>query len=72
MLRPAQNGTRSYGSSLLFYEVDTLSTTQYHERLLDEWTPQAHWPYAAGLHHVDFAGDHTVFDAKRLIATGPS
>jgi len=68
LLRPAQNGTRGYGGSLLFYAVDTLTTEHYHESLLDEWMPQPHWPYAAGLHNVDCAGGHMVFDAKRLIA----
>lgn len=68
LLRPAQNGTRGYGGSLLFYAVDTLTTEHYQETLLDEWTPQPHWPYVAGLHNVDSAGGYTVFDAKRLIA----
>ena len=66
-LRPVQNRHRTYGGSLVLYEVSKLTTEEYIEREWAGWEPRTHWPYPDGLHHVSCGETATVFDAKKIV-----
>jgi len=67
LLRPAQNRERTYGGSLLVYEVLELSQKRYLERELVRWEALPQWPYPDGLHHLSCAGDVVAFDCKVVV-----
>lgn len=61
IVRCAQNGGPTYGSGLLLYEIATLTTRAYEERLVEELTPD--WRSdAVGIHHCHTQPNLTIFD----------
>jgi hypothetical protein len=64
LLRPAQDGSRHYGSGLWFMEIEELTPTRYRERPLRRWGPQ----WLAGnrcLHHRDATQKWEIIDGMR-------
>lgn len=66
LIRPAQDGSRGYGSGLVFMEITQLTPTEYHERPLariaGDWLSGS-----TGAHHYDADGVVEVIDVQRLI-----
>lgn len=67
IIRPAQDGRNGYGHGLALYSIENLTTTEYREKLLLDWTPQTEGPFQYGLHALDVCGDYVVVDAQRAI-----
>ena len=67
LLRPAQNRTRTYGGSLVLYEISELSPHGYREHEWGRWEPDPGWPYPDGLHHLCARDGYAVIDAKLIV-----
>ena len=69
-VRPVQNRSRTYGGGIALFEIEQLSSNDYHERELLRWDPRPDWPFSQGLHHVcHLQTVHktvTIWDAKRI------
>ncbi|MDP6080466.1 MAG: hypothetical protein QF435_10355, partial [Arenicellales bacterium] len=66
LMRPAQNGCRTYGGGIVLNRVDQLTTNDYKEtqmKTLDPYLP----PYLEGLHTLNYAGDIAVVDGVRRL-----
>jgi hypothetical protein len=66
LFRPAQDGSQTYGGSLVIHRVDKLTTTEYEEHPVRRLSPYG-GRYARGLHTLSQAGDMTVVDGKRFV-----
>lgn len=63
LIRPSQDCSRGYGYSFTFNEIVTLTTTEYHERVLATVSPS--WaPGLAGTHTYNRSPGFEVTDAK--------
>jgi hypothetical protein len=69
LYRPAQDGTRTYGGSVIIYKIVSLSPVDFHEEEVVTIRPQPHWIYPCGLHTLSSVGDMTLIDAKRYVFT---
>ena len=67
LIRPAQNCTKTYGGSTIFYEIVELSTENYKEVFISELFPNTTCRYPDGLHHIVSNNKITIIDGKRLI-----
>jgi hypothetical protein len=67
LIRPAQNCTKTYGGSTIFYEIVELSKENYKEIFISELFPNITSQYPDGLHHVVPNNNITIIDGKRLI-----
>jgi hypothetical protein len=65
LLRPAQNCSRSYGGSLQFYEIETLTTAEYRERKLTEVFPDPASGFPKALHTWSRSGAKVAIDGMR-------
>ncbi len=66
LMRPAQNGCRTYGGGIVLNRVDQLTINDYKEtqmKTLDPYLP----PYLEGLHTLNYAGDIAVVDGVRRL-----
>ncbi len=70
--RPAQDGTRGYGSAVVLCRVDRLTPTEFEERVVARVDPDPDGPYPDGLHTLAAAGDVTVVDGKRFGFSWPA
>ena len=68
LLRPAQNGSKTYGGNLVIKEITTLTKTEFEERSVAQLAAEETWPYSKGLHTMSALGGRTVIDSKRLVA----
>ena len=66
LVRPAQNSTLHYGSSITLNKIVYLSEYQYIEEVYNELKPDQKWKYNKGIHTINSDGEITVFDAKRF------
>ncbi|MBL8022449.1 MAG: family 43 glycosylhydrolase [Leptospirales bacterium] len=64
LIRPSQNGTVTYGGSVILNEIVELTKTSYTERWFNDILPRETWEYSQGLHTISSDGWVTVFDAK--------
>lgn len=75
LFRPAQNGRRTYGGSLLLLELTSLTTAEFRERCVCELLPEEDWPYPEGVHTLNWTRNQSlaVFDGKifRAVAAPP-
>ena len=69
LVRPAQNSTLHYGSSITLNKIVYLSEYQYIEEVYNELKPDQKWKYNKGIHTINSDGEITVFDAKRFTFT---
>ena len=69
LVRPAQNSTLHYGSSITLNKIVQLSEYQYIEEITKEIKPFENTPYNKGIHTINSDGEITVFDAKRFTFT---
>ncbi len=69
LVRPAQNSTLHYGSSITLNKIVQLSEYQYIEEITKEIKPFKNTPYNKGIHTINSDGEITVFDAKRFTFT---
>ena len=69
LVRPAQNSTLHYGSSITLNKIVYLSEYQYIEEAYNELKPDQKWKYNKGIHTINSDGEITVFDAKRFTFT---
>lgn len=69
LVRPAQNSTLHYGSSITLNKIIQLSEYQYIEETINEIKPDKKWTYNKGTHTINSDGEITVFDAKRFAFT---
>ncbi len=67
LIRPAQNCTKTYGGSTIFYEIVELSYENYKEIFIGELFPNITSQYPDGLHHIVLNNDITIIDGKRFI-----
>lgn len=65
LYRPAQDCSATYGGAVHVMEVDTLTPTEFRERIALRVEPDAAWPYPEGLHTLVVDDTHVYFDAKR-------
>lgn len=66
LLRPAQDGTHSYGYALRLQEIVTLSEREYEERTVTRLVPE--WvPGLLGTHTLNHIPGFTVIDARRFV-----
>ena len=66
LIRPAQNGCRTYGGGIVLNRVDQLTVNAYKEtqvKTLDPFLP----PYLEGLHTLNYAGDIALVDGVRRL-----
>jgi len=65
LLRPAQDSSEGYGSSVVVNEIQVLTTTQYKEIPVYRIAPDKRWDYNRGLHTISPLGvNQTLIDAK--------
>lgn len=64
LIRPSQNGTNTYGGSVILNEITELTKETYRERFFNEIEPRESWKYSQGLHTLSTNGSVTVIDAK--------
>lgn len=69
LVRPAQNSTSHYGSSITLNKIVQLNEYQYIEEMIKEIKPDLRWTYNQGIHTINSDGEMTVFDAKRFTFT---
>ena len=69
LVRPAQNSTLHYGSSITLNKIVYLSEYKYIEEAYNELKPDQKWKYNKGIHTINSDGEITVFDAKRFTFT---
>ena len=69
LVRPAQNSTLHYGSSITLNKIVQLSEYQFVEEFYKEIKPFENTPYNKGIHTINSDGEITVFDAKRFAFT---
>ena len=69
LVRPAQNSTRHYGSSITLNKIIQLNEYQYIEETIKEINPFENTPYNKGIHTINSNGEITVFDAKKFTLT---
>lgn len=69
LVRPAQNSTLHYGSSITLNKIVQLSEYQFVEESYKEIKPFENTPYNKGIHTINSDGGITVFDAKRFTFT---
>ena len=63
MFRPAQNCEKGYGYSLVMYEINKLTTSEYQEEIVEEIFPN--WfPNIYGTHTFNFNDEYIVWDGK--------
>lgn len=67
LIRPAQNCTKTYGGSTVFYEIVKLSTDDFKEVFIGELLPNLTSQYPDGLHHIMPNNNITIIDGKRWI-----
>ena len=67
LIRPAQNCTKTYGGSTIFYEIVKLSTEDFKEVFIGELLPNLTSQYPYGLHHIVPNNNITIIDGKRWI-----
>lgn len=70
--RPAQDGTRGYGSAVVITRVDRLTPVAFAETVVARVDPDPAGPYPDGLHTLAAAGDVTLVDGKRLAFSWPA
>ena len=66
LMRPAQNGCRTYGGGIVLNRVDHLTVTDYKETQVKSLDPFLS-PYLEGLHTLNYAGDIAVVDGVRRL-----
>lgn len=64
-IRPAQNGSITYGGSIVLNRILRLTPTDFSEETLTEIFPSAGWHFNKGIHTISGSGSFTVVDAKR-------
>lgn len=69
LVRPAQNSTLHYGSSITLNKIVQLSEYQFVEETIKEIKPFENTPYNKGIHTINSDGGITVFDAKKFTFT---
>ncbi len=67
LIRPAQNCTKTYGGSTIFYKIVTLSKEDFKEIFIGELLPNLASQYPDGLHHIVPNNNITIIDGKRWI-----
>jgi hypothetical protein len=68
LLRPAQDCSLSYGGSILFFEIERLSATEYRERQVRHTRPDPRSPFPEALHTWAPAADGRVaIDGMRTL-----
>jgi hypothetical protein len=68
LLRPAQDCSKSYGGSLVFFEIERLSETEYRERRIRETRPDPLSAFPEALHTWSPAADGRVaIDGMRTL-----
>jgi len=65
--RPAQDGSRVYGGSVVINRITLLTTDAFEEHPVAHVDPPSSGPWTAGLHTLAGVGDRTVIDAKRRL-----
>ena len=65
LYRPAQDGTRSYGSAVVINRIDCLSLACFRETVVRRVEPDPNWPYPDGIHTLTGWGEYTLVDGKR-------
>lgn len=72
LIRPAQDCSNGYGCALNFYEVDTVSNTEFSEHLIRKIYPNEivsnHVPAPEGIHTYNFNEYYEVVDLKNYKA----
>jgi hypothetical protein len=68
LLRPSQDCVRRYGHGINLSRIDSLSPTEYSERVIWRKTGAAAGGWR-GIHHLDWHEGLMVMDAQRLIPT---
>ncbi|MBV8148645.1 MAG: hypothetical protein JO092_06115 [Candidatus Eremiobacteraeota bacterium] len=66
LYRPAQDCSRSYGGRLSINKISKLSETEFAEAVDGIVEPPPSGSYRYGLHTIDFLGDATIVDLKRV------
>jgi hypothetical protein len=67
MIRPAQNGLKRYGGSVIFYEILTLSENEFEERTVCEILPEKSRPFSDAFHTINFSDTTITVDGSRAI-----
>ncbi len=67
LVRPAQNCTRTYGGSTIFYEIETLTIDDYKEIFIGELLPDLTSQYPDGIHHIMPNKNITIIDGKKFV-----
>ena len=65
LYRPAQDGSRVYGGSIVVNRVSRLTPQEFSEEVVTRLDPDPHGPCPDGLHTLSAAGDLTLIDGKR-------
>ncbi|HEY7280036.1 MAG TPA: hypothetical protein VID47_00475 [Actinomycetota bacterium] len=65
LFRPAQDGSRGYGTRVVINEILRLSPTEFEERAVSTVQPDRRGPWPDGLHTLAAAGDTTLVDGRR-------
>lgn len=63
IIRPAQNSSVSYGSSLVLNKIERFNDLEFSEKRMGEVLPDPAYPF--GVHHVSYSSGILAFDGKR-------
>lgn len=67
LVRPAQDGSRSYGSAITFNWVRELAPDRFAEEPIARLEPDPEGPYPDGVHTITGIGAVSVIDGKRYV-----
>lgn len=65
LLRPAQDGSQSYGGAVIVNQIVTLTPDHFEEKEFSRISPNSKGPYPDGLHSFVPVGQHVLIDGKK-------
>ncbi|MCG3133570.1 MAG: Methionyl-tRNA formyltransferase [Planctomycetes bacterium] len=73
LVRPAQDGSTTYGGAIALCRVDALTPEDFSETVIATIRPDASWPYRDGTHTLSRLGpSRTLIDARRTAFSWPA
>lgn len=66
VMRPAQDGSKTYGGAVVVNQIMTITTVSYEEREYARIVPEPNGPYPDGLHTLVPVGNKVLIDGKKV------
>jgi hypothetical protein len=66
LIRPGQDGARTYGHQVRFFRIEQLSESEYREREFEVFGPEW-YPNNVGTHTYNFDDKYEILDGRVLI-----